>query len=81
MSDNAKRGKPRYEAPTVVPLGGLAQGMGYCTVGSNANDGYCTAGTVASAYCTDTGSAAGTACTAGGTAVTEACSAGTLPGV
>jgi hypothetical protein len=61
MSDNEKRTKPKYEAPTVVPLGELAQGTGYCSAGSvvdgycsagfAASGGYCEAGTVVSGYC------------------------------
>jgi hypothetical protein len=65
MSDDEKKTKLKYEAPTVVPLGGLAQGMGYCAAGSNADSGYCTAGGVASSACT-AGTTAPAACTAGG---------------
>lgn len=65
MSENEKRTKPKYEAPIVVALGGLAQGTGYCEPGSIAPIGYCTAG-----------GAAASACTAGGTAP-AACTAGT----
>jgi hypothetical protein len=69
MSDNEKRIKPKYEAPIVVALGGLAQGTGYCAAGSSADPGYCTAG-----------AAAATACTDGGVALTAACTTGTAPG-
>jgi len=55
MSDNEKRAKPKYEAPTVVPLGRLAKGAGaYCTAGTAAIPGYCSAGSVvggSGAYC------------------------------
>jgi hypothetical protein len=69
MSDNEKRAKPKYEAPVIVPLGGLAHGTGYCEAGSSASDGYCTAGI-----------AAASACTAGGVAAGAACTEGTAPG-
>jgi len=69
MSENENRTKPKYEAPVVVALGGLAKGTGYCAPGSSADDGYCTAGI-----------AAASACTAGGVAGTAACTAGTVPG-
>ena len=69
MADNKKKIKPKYETPTVVDLGGLARGAGYCAPGSSAGDGYCTAGITAE-----------TACTAGTVASTAACTAGTAPG-
>jgi hypothetical protein len=74
MSENENRTKPKYEAPVIVALGGLAMGSGECRAGSGASEGDCTAGTVAASYCTD-GSATGTACTAGG-AAPAACTAG-----
>jgi len=41
MPENEKRTKPKYEAPTVVALGGLARGAGVdCAAGSSANPGY-----------------------------------------
>ena len=68
MSDNEKRTKPKYETPTVLPLGEMAKGSG-------ADD--CTStGYAAISYCTTTGSAAGSACSAGGTALVGACTAG-----
>lgn len=74
MSEQKSTKKPKYETPTVVPLGGLAQGIGYCTSGSSANPGYCTTGHIAAAACTD-GSLAGAACTNGNTA-SGACTGG-----
>ncbi len=68
MSKKDERTKPKYEAPTVVALGELAQGLGYCAAGSSALE-YCTAGT-----------AAATACTAGSVAVSAACTTGGAPG-
>jgi dienelactone hydrolase len=65
MSDNEKRKKPKYVAPTIVSVAGLAQGLGYCAEGSTASEGYCTAGTVAASACTAGGSALGAACTDG----------------
>lgn len=66
MSDNEKRIKPKYEAPTVVALGEMAKGYGVpdCTAGYAAGT-YCTAGSVAATACTD-GGAAPAACTGGG---------------
>ena len=80
MADDEKRTKPKYEAPTVVALGGLAQGRGAnCEAGGSANPGYCTAGTAAESSCTDVGNAALVgACTAGNTAG-SACTAGGSP--
>jgi hypothetical protein len=80
MSDNEKRIKLKYEAPTVGALGGPLQATGdNCTsVGSNASPGYCTAGinaTGAPGYCS-----AGTNATPGycsnGTSVATYCSSG-----
>jgi hypothetical protein len=65
MSGNEKRTKPKYEAPTVVPLGGLARGTGYCAAGSSPSEGYCTAGIAAPSACTDGSGAVGAACTGG----------------
>jgi hypothetical protein len=67
MSDNEKRTKPKYEAPIIVPLGGLARGIGlYCTDGSSpaGTDSYCESGTFATGYCHN-GSAAGGYCSTG----------------
>jgi hypothetical protein len=65
MSDNEKRTKPKYEAPIVVPLGGLARGTGdaTCTPGAAATD-TCTVGGAATQTCTSNGSYATGTCTA-----------------
>jgi hypothetical protein len=63
MADNEKRTKPKYEAPTVVPLSELARGAGACTSGSG-DSGACTAGGLAST-CT-AGPIATVGCTSGG---------------
>ena len=55
MSDYEKRTKPKYKTPTVVALGEIAKGVGYCTAGTAALTGYCSAGSVvggSGAYCT-----------------------------
>jgi hypothetical protein len=62
MSDNEKRAKPKYEAPTVVALGELAKGAGACVAGSA--DASCTAGGLATTPC-NAGAAATSACTVG----------------
>jgi hypothetical protein len=67
MSDNKQRTKPKYEAPTVIPLTELARGTGECRAGSGASEGDCTAGTLAASYCT------------AGTSPTTACTDGSLP--
>ena len=64
MSDTEKKTKPKYEAPTVVPLGDLAKGAGACTAGSG-DSSTCSAGGSAVTACT-AGTAAISACTAGG---------------
>jgi hypothetical protein len=63
MSDQNKKTKPKYESPTVVPLGDLASGSGACTAGSG-DSGACTAGGLAST-CT-AGPIATVGCTTGG---------------
>ena len=77
MSDNEKKTKPKYEAPTIVALGELARGAGACVAGS-ADVVDCTAGGLAQNDCT-AGTAALNACTAG-TAALNACTAGTILG-
>ena len=77
MSKKNASKKPKYESPTVVPLGELAQGSGYCRAGSHPSTGDCTGGIMALSYCTDAGVNAGTACTAGPAAPTD-CTAGTV---
>ena len=50
----------KYEAPKVMPLGGLARGAGqepYCGVGSSAHE-VCNHGAAASGHCFDGGTAA-----------------------
>ena len=65
MVDKKKRKNPKYETPVVVPLGGLARGIGaYCRAGSSPGVGDCTAGSLAGSYCT-AGTYPGTACTEG----------------
>jgi len=61
MTDNEKKIKPKYETPTVVALGEMARGAGYCSSGSSVDGycsagfaavgGYCSAGTIVSGYC------------------------------
>ena len=63
MSDNEKRTNPKYEAPTVVALNGLARGAGACSAGSG-DVVDCTAGGSALNACT-AGTAALVGCTAG----------------
>jgi hypothetical protein len=76
VSDNEKRTKPKYESPTIFPLGSLGKGMGSCGPGSNADTSCTGTGAVATSSCT-AGGAAVSACTAGGGAG-SACTAGTL---
>jgi hypothetical protein len=66
MSDNEKRTKPKYETPLVVPLGGLAQGSGYCEAGSGDTTTYCTAGGINTTACSAGPMASDTTCSAGG---------------
>ena len=75
MSNRKSREKPKYETPTLVPLGNLAQGTGYCSAGSNASLGYCSAGYAAQAACT-AGTLAGAACTSFGISAISACTGG-----
>jgi hypothetical protein len=63
MVDKEKREKPKYETPVVVPLGGLAHGIGNCRAGSSPSED-CTAGSAAGSYCT-AGVLPATACTEG----------------
>jgi hypothetical protein len=70
--------KLKYESPTVVPLGELATGSGYCAAGNSAGTGYCDAGIFASGgYCSMGTSAIGGYCRAG-LLVGGNCVAGTL---
>jgi hypothetical protein len=63
MSKKDEGIKPKYEAPTIIPLGGLAKGVGACTAGSGDTD-TCTAGGLAGTACT-AGPIAHDGCTAG----------------
>jgi len=63
MSKKDERTKPKYEAPIVVALGGLAQGIGACADGSRPDDS-CGSGTMAATSCGG-GISAGTTCGAG----------------
>jgi hypothetical protein len=75
MSDNEKTTKPKYESPTVVPLGEMAKGSGACSAGS-AVPIDCSAGGTATQDCT-AGPTASRACTQGDIA-TVGCTAGGL---
>lgn len=66
MSKKDERAKPKYEAPTVVPLGELARGAGDCIAGTN-DQVNCTAGTNTVTFCK-----------AGGAALVH-CEAGSVP--
>ena len=72
MSDQNAREKPKYESPTLVPLGEMAEGSGACTAGSGDTD-TCTAGGLAATACTAGGAAS--ACSDG--IGTSACTSGT----
>jgi len=65
MSENENRTKPKYEAPVVVALGGLAKGTGSCANGSNPDDS-CGSGFSASTSCGN-GVAPGSSCGTGTT--------------
>ena len=79
MSDNEKKTKPKYEAPTVVPLGGMAKGAGYCAIGSGDTTDYCTSGGLNTVACTAGPFSDGSTCSAGGSAA-PTCTGGALPG-
>ena len=65
MPDKDDRTKPRYEPPTLVPLGELATGAGDCGTGSAPGTGTaCTAGTFATGGCS-VGATAAATCNAG----------------
>jgi hypothetical protein len=81
MSDDEKRKKPKYEAPTIVALGGLAQGTGQCTSGAGVS-GYCQSGSNPSgvdSYCKDGSSATGY-CSIGNFATGSYCTTGNSGG-
>jgi len=73
MSNQAE-GKPRYESPTIVPLGEMAKGSGVCSAGSSVVGGvkWGDIGTCAVGPCVLPGI---TDCTAGGSA-SQDCTAG-----
>jgi hypothetical protein len=74
MSKKDERTKPKYEAPTVVPLGGLARGAGVATcdtVGSAADTTCTSNGGAALTTCTSNGSLAATTCTSQGSLVKQ----------
>ena len=74
MADDEKRTKPKYEAPTVVPLGELAQGIGTCAVvGSNPGDSSCGSGTVTTSSSCGAGGSASTSCDSNGTYAGASC--------
>lgn len=78
MSEQKLKRKPRYETPTVVPLGKLARAAGACVAGSgDATD--CTAGGLAQNACTAGPTNNGATCSAGGSAA-PTCTAGAAPG-
>jgi hypothetical protein len=85
MSNKNAEGKPKYESPILVPLGGLARGSGVCSAGSSVsggvpwgNIGICTTGTCVYPGISDCapGYTASNDCTAGPTANRD-CTAGT----
>ncbi|PKN38861.1 MAG: hypothetical protein CVU62_01280 [Deltaproteobacteria bacterium HGW-Deltaproteobacteria-2] len=78
MSKKDEGTKPKYEAPIVIPLGGLAKGAGACTAGSGDTDA-CTAGPLAQTACTAGVTNNGATCSDGGSA-SPTCTGGTSPG-
>lgn len=65
MPDKDDRTKPRYEPPTLVPLGELAKGSGVCATGSGVGAD-CTIGSAADGALCFTGGNATTNCFTGG---------------
>jgi hypothetical protein len=81
MSDNEKRKKPAYEAPTVVDLSGLAGARGQIATCDSSGSGAittCTVGTAATATCTTNGSLATVTCSGNGSYALT-CSVGSHP--
>ena len=78
MSDQNSKKNPRYETPTVVPLGELASAAGACSAGSG-DVVDCTAGGLAKNACTAGPINIGATCSAGGTA-NPTCTGGAAPG-
>jgi hypothetical protein len=70
MTKKDERTKPKYESPTVVALGGLAQGIGNCADGSNPANSSCDSGFSAYSSCGAGGSAGSTCDSTGASAVT-----------
>jgi hypothetical protein len=77
LVQNAK-GKPKYEAPILVPLGEMTEASGACAPGSG-DSGDCTAGGLANNACTAGPFNTGGTCSAGGSA-NPTCTGGALPG-
>ncbi len=74
--------KPKYEKPTAIPLGEVAQGTGQCSPGSSAMPGgsdptHCSQGSIAQYEC-DSGGNAGQQCAPGGS-TNHICSGGSNP--
>ena len=78
MARPKSKDNPKYETPTVVPLGALARAAGDCVAGS-ADAAACTAGGLAQIACTAGPTNVGATCSAGGTAK-PTCTAGAAPG-
>jgi hypothetical protein len=76
MADNERRTKPKYEAPTVVPLGEMARGAGACTPGSADIETCTSTGGAALVTCTNGISAAATCTSNGGSALVTCTSVG-----
>jgi hypothetical protein len=73
MTDDKKQeitneGKPKYQPPQVLPLGGLSTGLGYCASGST-DALSCDSGPVAETRCITGTNAEGT-CNTGGSGLT-----------
>jgi hypothetical protein len=78
MSTQNPEKKPKYETPTVIPLGELARAAGACTAGSG-DTVDCTAGGLANNACTAGPINNGATCSAGGSAA-PTCTGGAAPG-
>ena len=78
MSDKKIKRNPKYETPTVVPLGELARAAGDCVAGSG-DVAACTAGGLAQIACTAGPTNNGATCSAGGSAA-PTCTGGAAPG-
>jgi hypothetical protein len=64
MTKKDERTKPKYETPTIVPLGELAKGIGTCAAVGSSPDDSCGSGTSAPTSCGG-GNIAGTTCGSG----------------